>query len=97
MNVKDSVLVLKPGREKSLLRRHPWVFSGAVRNVVGDPQSGYVVDIKSSKNEFLAKGAYSHDSQITARVWSWKESETINESFLFNRLQASITRRAKLL
>ena len=65
-------LVLKPGREKSLKRRHPWVFSGAVAKVTGEPQAGETVEIQSSDGEFLAVAAYSPQSQIVARVWDWR-------------------------
>ena len=61
-------LILKPGREKSLLRRHPWVFSGAVEKVQGAPDPGETIAIVSSKGQFLANAAYSPASQIVARV-----------------------------
>jgi 23S rRNA G2069 N7-methylase RlmK/C1962 C5-methylase RlmI len=48
-------LILKPGREKSLLRRHPWIFSGAIDCVDRNPASGETVDLLSSKGEFLAR------------------------------------------
>ena len=67
-------LILKPGREKSLKRRHPWVFSGAVARVEGEPGIGETVDIRSSGGERLALGAYSPHSQIRARVWSWTDA-----------------------
>jgi 23S rRNA (cytosine1962-C5)-methyltransferase len=68
-------LVLKAGREKSLLRRHPWIFSGAVARVDGDPGMGETVALRASGGAFLAWGAYSPHSQIVARVWSWNEQE----------------------
>ena len=60
-------LILKPGREKSLLRRHPWVFSGAVAQVQGDPEAGATVEIRSADGRFLGWGAYSPRSQIVAQ------------------------------
>jgi 23S rRNA (cytosine1962-C5)-methyltransferase len=65
------ILRLKPGREKSLLRRHPWVYSGAIASQAGDPNEGDTVAIQDSGGCFLAWGAYSPHSQIRARVWSW--------------------------
>jgi 23S rRNA G2069 N7-methylase RlmK/C1962 C5-methylase RlmI len=62
---------LKPGREKSLIRRHPWVFSGAIQSVGGDPLPGETVEIYDNQGNFLARGAYSPDSQIRVRVWTW--------------------------
>ena len=54
-----STVLLKPGREKSLLRRHPWIFSGAVQQVAGDPAPGETVDLLSSTWQVLARAAYS--------------------------------------
>ena len=81
-----SKIIIKKGREKSLLRRHPWVFSGAVDKVCGSPESGDTVDVVSYKGEFLARAAYSAHSQLTARCWSFDEEEDINKEIFFNRL-----------
>ena len=86
-------LILKPGREKSLLRRHPWVFSGSISRIVGHPKCGDTVEIKSSKSEFLARGAYSPRSKISARVWTWQESQIINSQFFRSRLNSAISLR----
>lgn len=88
-------IVLKQGREKSLLRRHPWVFSGAINTVNGSPQAGTIVNVVSSKGEFLAKAAYNPLSKISARVWTWEQSELINPEFFTTRLINAIeTRRS---
>ena len=63
------MIQLKRGREKSLKRRHPWIFSGAVEKVSGKPQSGDTVELRSASGEVLARAAYSPQSQIRARVW----------------------------
>ena len=63
---------LKPGREKSLRRRHPWVFSGAIARVEGEPASGATVEVVTEGGEFLARAAWSPISQIRARVWSFR-------------------------
>ena len=68
-------LILKPGREKSLLRCHPWVFSGAVAQLQGEAGTGSTVGIRAADGRFLAWGAYSPHSQIVARVWSWRENK----------------------
>jgi len=86
-------LIIKPGREKSLLRHHPWVFSGGVADVVGDPEQGSTVDLLTLDNHFLARGAYSPYSQIQARVWTWDENEPINEDFFRGRLRRAIELR----
>lgn len=93
---KADLLRLKVGREKSLLRRHPWVFSGAVESVQGDPADGETVRIVSAAGEFLAWGAYSQNSQIRARVWCWDADETIDEAFFAARLQSAIAARRAL-
>ena len=67
-------LTLKPGREKSLLRRHPWVFSGAIARVDGNPASGETVDLVAADGQFLARAAFSPSSQIRARVWTFDPS-----------------------
>jgi 23S rRNA (cytosine1962-C5)-methyltransferase len=90
-------LILKPGREKSLLRRHPWIFSGAVARVEGGPDTGDTVAVRSGSGEFLAWAAYSPVSQIRARVWSWDEQERIDGDFLRARLRRALDARARLI
>jgi 23S rRNA (cytosine1962-C5)-methyltransferase len=80
-------LFLAKGREKSLLRRHPWVFSGAVQRVEGKALSGETIDILDSQGKWLARGAYSPESQIRARVWTFQPDEEINIDFFIRRLQ----------
>jgi 23S rRNA (cytosine1962-C5)-methyltransferase len=88
-------LTLKPGREKSLLRRHPWIFSGAIERVEGAPQSGDTIAVQAHRGEFLAWAAYSPHSQIRARVWSWDQREPPEAGLLQRRLgQALALRRA---
>ena len=90
-------LILKSGREKSLLRRHPWIFSGAVARVQGDPGAGESVAVRSGGGEFLAWAAYSPASQIRARVWSWHEAERIDADLLRARLRQALAARERLL
>ncbi|BEM27522.1 ribosomal RNA large subunit methyltransferase I [Serratia marcescens] len=86
-------LFLAKGREKSLLRRHPWVFSGAVQRVEGKALSGETIDILDSQGKWLARGAYSPESQIRARVWTFQQDEEINIDFFIRRLQQAQTWR----
>lgn len=79
-------IVLKPEREKSLLRRHPWIFDGAIDKVEGKAYLGATVDIVSSDGNWLAKGAYSPHSQIRARVWSFDQNTVIDNNFFKTRL-----------
>ncbi|MCP4397199.1 MAG: methyltransferase domain-containing protein [bacterium] len=83
-------MILRTGREKSLLRRHPWIFSGAVKRVQGDPKAGETLDVLSAQGAWLASAAYSPHSQIVARVWSFDHSETISDDFFRTRLSRSI-------
>src|SRR5688572_2757768 len=62
---------LKEGREKSLRRRHPWVFSGAIERVDGAVEPGATVEIVTAAGGFVARAAFSPASQIRARVWSF--------------------------
>jgi 23S rRNA (cytosine1962-C5)-methyltransferase len=89
-------LILKPGRDKSLRHRHPWVFSGAIERVEGTPGLGDTVRVSAHDGAFLAHAAYSPQSQIRARAWSFEASDGIDAAFLERRLAASIARRASL-
>ena len=77
-------IILKKGREKSLLRKHPWVFSNSISNVLGDVVSGDLIDIYDFKNQWLAKGSYSSSSQIRSRIWSFDSSEKIDQQFFLH-------------
>ena len=89
-------LILKAGREKSLKRRHPWVFSGAVAKVQGKPASGDTVEVHSAAGAFLAVAAYSPQSQIVARVWDWGERE-IDRAFFKARIAGALAQRRACL
>lgn len=89
-------LILKPGREKSLLRRHPWIFSGALERVEGDPVSGSTVDVLDAKGRFVARAAYSPASQIRARVWTFDPQEQVDADFFRRRIRAAIKMRRTL-
>lgn len=87
-------LVLKAGREKSLLRRHPWVFSGAVERIDGSAPAGDTVAVRTSAGAFLAYAAYSPQSQIRARVWGFDERQRIDAGFFGERVRTAAARRA---
>ena len=89
-------LILKPGREKSLKRRHPWVFSGAVGKLTGNPQPGDTIAVHSSDGEFLAMAACNPQSNIVARVWDW-EQRAIDAAFFHERVERAVALRAHLL
>ncbi len=85
-------LILKPGREKSLKRRHPWIFSGGVARVEGNPRVGDTVTVCSADGAFLAMAAYSPESQIRARVWHWTARD-IDTAFFTQRIAAAAAAR----
>ena len=87
---------LKAGREKSLRRRHPWVFSGAIERVEGEPDPGATVRVASNGGEFLAYAAYSPQSQIRLRAWTFSERDAIDATFFEQRLSAAIETRRTL-
>ena len=94
--MKTPRLILKPGREKSLLRRHPWIFSGAVDRVEGEPADGGTVTVSSSEGRFLALAGYSPRSQLRARVWTFDEREAVDAALLGRRLDAALAYRQRL-
>ncbi len=89
-------LILKAGREKSLKRRHPWVFSGAMAKVQGSPGPGETIGVWSATGEFLAVAAYSPESQIVARVWDWKE-RAIDAAYFQERIKRAVGQRRALM
>lgn len=88
-------IFLKPGREKSLLQRHPWVFSGAIEKVSGNPGMGETVAVCDQNGNFLAWGAYSPASQIRVRLWSFNEEEKINAEFFYHRIKNAMLVRER--
>lgn len=90
-----TVITLKPGKEKSLLRRHPWIFSGALARPPGSLSPGETVEVRSAAGAFLARGAVSPASQITIRTWSFDAGEAIDREFFRRRLVEAGARRAR--
>ncbi|MER0324205.1 class I SAM-dependent methyltransferase [Vibrio vulnificus] len=82
----SAAIYLVKGRDKSVVRRHPWIFSRGIEKVEGNPQLGETVDVYSHDGKWLAKAAYSPESQIRARVWSFEKQE-INKAFFVKRIQ----------
>ena len=91
-----STIVLKRGREKSLKRRHPWLFSGAIEKVVGKPGPGDTVGIRDSSGKEFGKAAYSPNSQIRARVWSFDAEEEVDAGFFRRRIERALALREAL-
>jgi 23S rRNA (cytosine1962-C5)-methyltransferase len=91
-----AAIILNPGRERSVLHRHPWIFSGAIKQVDGAPISGDTLPVRGAQGEFLAWAAYNPDSKISARIWSWREDEIIDAAFFRSRITNALTARNTL-
>ncbi len=89
-------LHLKSGRDKSLQRRHPWIFSGAVERVDGEPANGETVLVKSAGGQPVAVAAWSPQSQICARVWSFDCSVFVDGKFFQEKIKQAVALRGSL-
>ena len=87
-------IILKNGKERSIERFHPWVFSGAIEKINGDVKNGDIIDVFSSSNKFLGRGHYNNGS-ITVRLLTFIE-EDINIDFFQRRLKAAFSRRESI-
>ncbi len=81
-----SKIILKPNRDKPVRQKHPWIFSGAIERIDQAAADGDVVDVVTTKGEFLARGYLNRKSQITLRLLTWNEAELIDEDFWARRL-----------
>lgn len=88
------VVRLHQGRERSLLRRHPWIFDSAIAKGGADP--GETVRVEGADGQFLAWAAFSPASRIRARAWSFTEGERIDAAFFQRRVQAAVALRRRL-
>ena len=93
--MSDSIytLTLNEGREKSLLRRHPWIFSKALSAIPSDLSSGDCVKVVSCQGEFLCYGLVSPKSQITVRAISFDENIKITDELIANRIRQAVSLR----
>ncbi len=89
-------VILKAGRQRSLLQRHPWLFSGAVARIEGQPEDGAVVDVRDSEGDWLARGYLNRRSQIVVRLLTWDAAEAIDADFWRRRIARAIAGRAAL-
>jgi 23S rRNA (cytosine1962-C5)-methyltransferase len=97
METPAATLQLKSGREKPVLNRHPWIFSGAIESLSGgSPAPGDIVDVVDSMNRWLARGYYNSNSQITVRILTWEQSEIIDSSYWSHRIERAIGHRNSL-
>lgn len=88
-----SQVILHEGKEKSLWRRHPWVYDNAIAKVEGKTPVGSTVSVISHDGKFLAKGAFSPDSTLRVRLWTLDEHEVIDHAFFKRRVAQAIAHR----
>jgi 23S rRNA (cytosine1962-C5)-methyltransferase len=88
-------VTLKPAKEKSLLRKHPWVFSGAIKNVEKDTKDGSIVEIFSNKDKYLATGHY-NEGNISIRIFDFERQE-INEEYWKKKIKKAYDQRIKTI
>lgn len=93
MKVLSSVIV-KPGKERQLRSRHPWLFSGAIERVDGKPEPGDVVAVMTHERQFLAYGFYNPKSQTSVRLVEWEEGRTVDESWWHRRVEDALRVRS---
>ena len=96
-SARAAVLYVKVGRERSLAQRHPWIFSGAVERIDGDPARGATVDVSDGDGQWRARAAYSPSSQIRARVWTWDPRQTIDDAFFAGAIERACAARRPML
>jgi 23S rRNA (cytosine1962-C5)-methyltransferase len=89
-------VTIRPGREASLQRRHPWIFSGAIGALEGTPEPGETVAVHLPDGRLAGHGAFSPRSQITVRIWSFAPRETVDEAFFQRRLARCLHARTPL-
>lgn len=92
----NGILQLKKGRDKPVVQRHPWVFSGAVAHIIGDPQPGDSILIQNNRQKPLAVGYYNPHSQIVVRICTWDPDQPLNEGFWREKIARAYTGRQLL-
>lgn len=90
-------VILKPKREKPVIQNHPWIFSGAIKTIEGDPQDGDIVDVLASDGTFLARGYINRKSQINVRVLTRNIDEEVDENLFRRRIKDAIEYRRNML
>lgn len=90
-------VVLKKGKEKAVLHRHPWVFSGAVEQVKGKPANGDIVRLLDAKGNFMAYGFYNSQSRVALRLLEWDESVSVDDDWFRAKVAVAVASRGSLL
>lgn len=90
-------IILKKGKEKAVLQRHPWLFSGAIERVKGKPADGDIVRLLNDKGAFMAYGFYNGQSRVALRLLEWDEHAEINEGWYRKRIAMAVASRTGVL
>ena len=87
---------LKKGKEKAVRQLHPWVFSGAIDQIKGNPENGDIIMVTDSNNDFLAYGFFNSESRVAVRLLEWNLETEINESWWRNKIRIAVKYRDEL-
>jgi 23S rRNA (cytosine1962-C5)-methyltransferase len=90
-------VILKKGKEKAVLQRHPWVFSGAIEKVKGKPANGDVVQLLNAQGEFMAYGFYNDQSRVTLRLLEWNKDVQVDEAWFREKVATAVKSRDSIL
>jgi len=92
----ESAVILERNRARPVNQRHPWIYSGAVARVAGDPADGDIVEVRDTGNNWLARGYINRRSQIAVRLLTWRQDERVDVDFWRRRLERAIAARQAL-
>jgi 23S rRNA (cytosine1962-C5)-methyltransferase len=90
-------VILKKGKEKAVLHKHPWVFSGAIEQVKGSPANGDIVKLINAKGDFMAYGFFNDQSRVALRLLEWNEHTTVDENWFREKVATAVNNRANIL
>lgn len=90
-------VILKKGKEKAVLQRHPWVFSGAIEKVKGNPENGDIVKLINAKGDFMAYGFYNNQSRVALRLLEWDEKVVVDDNWFREKVTIAVNSRADIL
>jgi 23S rRNA (cytosine1962-C5)-methyltransferase len=90
-------VILKKGKEKAVLQRHPWVFSGAIERVKGSPENGDIVKLLNAKGDFMAYGFFNDQSRVALRLLEWDENVVVDDVWFREKVGVAVKSRADIL
>src|SRR5580693_5117381 len=91
-----SDVILKPRKARPFFGRHPWVLDSAIERVESEPADGAVVELRSDRGQWIARGVYNPHSRIRVRLYTWCEPEPLDDAFWRRRLEAAVSWRRRL-